>query len=107
MAGLILIVLGGLFLLRSTGTFDIPLTNWWALFILLPALGSFDTARRIYQNEGNRLTAQAGGSVLVGLVLTLVAAAFLFGWNWSFFGPGLLILAGIGFLFTYMLGGRS
>lgn len=105
--GLILIVLGGLFLLRNTGTFDIPLKNWWALFILLPAIGSFDTARRIYHSAGNRLTAPASGSLLMGLVLTFVTAAFLFGLNWSLFGPLLLILAGIGVLLTYMFGNKQ
>jgi hypothetical protein len=99
--GLILIVLGGIFLLRNTGTFDIPLKNWWALFILLPAIGSLDTARRIYRSAGNQLTLPARGSLLVGLVLTFVSAAFIFELNWSFFGPILIILTGIGILVTY------
>jgi hypothetical protein len=100
-AGLIMIILGGIFLLRNTGTFDIPLRNWWALFILIPAIGSLDTARRHYRSAGNQLTAPARGSLLVGLVLTFVTATFLFELNWSYFGPVLIILAGIGILFTY------
>src|SRR5688572_4259602 len=75
-AGLIMISLGGIFLLRNTGTFDIPLKNWWALFILIPAIGSLDTARRLYRSAGNRLTAPARGSLLVGLILTFVTATF-------------------------------
>ena len=100
--GLILIVLGGLFLLRNTGTFDIPLRNWWALFILIPAIGSLDTARRMYRAAGDQLTGPARGSLLVGLVLLFVTAVFLFDLNWSLFGPILIILAGIAILFTYM-----
>ena len=106
-AGLILILLGGIFLLRNTGTFDIPLRNWWALFILIPAIGSLDTALRIYRSSGNQLTAPARGSLLVGLVLTFVTAAFIFELNCSYFGPILIILTGIGILFTYMLGNRE
>ena len=105
--GLILIVLGALFLLRNTGTFDIPLRNWWALFILLPAIGAFDSARRLYQSAGNRLIPPATGSLIVGLVLTFVAAIFLFGLSWSYFGPILIILIGIGILFTYTFGSRE
>ena len=106
-AGLIMILLGGIFLLRNTGTFDIPLKNWWALFILLPAIGSLDTARRLYRSAGNQLTAPARGSLLVGLVLTFVTAAFIFELNWSYFGPILIILAGIGILFTYFFGSKE
>ena len=106
-AGLIMIILGGIFLLRNTGTFDIPLKNWWALFILIPAIGSLDTARRLYRSAGNQLTAPARGSLLVGLVLTFVTAMFIFELNWSFFGPILIILAGIGILLTYWFGPKE
>ena len=99
--GLILIVLGGLFLLRNTGAFEIPLNNWWTVFILVPAIGAFDTALRTYRNAGNQLTAAVGSSLLLGLVLTGVTAAFIFGFNWSYFGPLLIIVAGIGILFNY------
>ena len=102
-AGLVLIVLGVLFLLRNTGTFDFPLQNWWALFILIPAVGALDSGFRTYRAAGNQLTAPARGSLLVGLVLTFVAAMFLFDISWTFFGPVLIILVGIGILFTAIL----
>lgn len=105
--GLILIALGGLFLMRNTGTFDIPLQNWWALFILIPAIGAFDTGLRMYRSAGNRLTAPARGSLLVGLVLTFVAASFLFGLDWTYFGPVLIILVGAGILITSVVGNQE
>src|SRR5512139_253999 len=82
-AGVILIFLGTLFLLNNTGTFEFPLKNWWALFILIPAIGSFESALRMYRNAGNQLTAPAQGSLLVGLVLSFVTVIFLFGLNMS------------------------
>jgi hypothetical protein len=100
---LILIVLGTVFLLRNTGTFDIPLKNWWALFILIPAIGAFDTALRTYHRLGNRLDRVARSSLLVGLVLTFVTAIFLFDIGWTFFGPILIILVGIALILNYML----
>jgi hypothetical protein len=76
-AGVILILLGVAFLLQNIGTFSIPLENWWALFILIPALGAFDTARRIYRKSGNQFTASACSSALGGVILTLITASFI------------------------------
>jgi len=106
-AGLVLILLGVMFLLRNTGIFDISLKNWWALFILIPAIGALDRAVRMFRHAGNRLTAPARGSLLVGLVLLFVTGMFLFDISWTFFGPILLILVGIGIIVTYMTGNRE
>jgi hypothetical protein len=100
-AGLILIVLGTMFLMRNTGTFNIPLKNWWALFILIPAIGAFDTALRMYRGAGNGLDRTARSSLLVGVVLTFVTAMFLFDISWTLFGPVLIILVGIGLILNY------
>jgi uncharacterized membrane protein len=100
-AGLILIILGSLFLMRNTGNFDFPLRNWWALFILIPAVGAFDTALRTYRHAGNQLTAVARSSLLIGTVLTFVTIMFLFDISWTFFGPILIILVGIAILFNF------
>ena len=105
--GLILIVLGGAFLMQNMGKFYFPFTNWWALFILIPALSALDRAYRAYKNAGNQLTTFARNSLFVGLLLTLVAASFLFNLNWTYFGPALLILAGIGVLANAMLPGKE
>ena len=102
--GLILILLGAMFLLRNTGTFDIPFTNWWALFILIPAIGAFDSARRLYRDADNQLTAPARGSLLVGLVLTFITISFLFNLNMAVFGPVLIILTGIALLAGTLFG---
>jgi peptidoglycan/LPS O-acetylase OafA/YrhL len=106
-AGLILILLGVAFLMQNMGTFSIPLKNWWALFILIPAIGAFDTAVRMYRNADNQLTAPARGSLLFGLVLTLVTVSFLFNLNWTIFGPLLIILTGIGLVINTMLPGNK
>ena len=98
-----MILLGLAFLLRTNGNFIFPLNNWWALFILIPAVGAFDSAIRLYRNADNQITGPALGSLLVGLVLTFVTASFLFNLNWSLFGPLLLILAGIGILAVAMV----
>ena len=94
-------VVGGIvFLLEATGV-DIPaLENWWALFILLPAVGSFARAGRAYVDNGRRVNGLAVGALIGGLALTMVTATFLFGLSWTLMLPVLLILAGIGTFLT-------
>jgi hypothetical protein len=100
--GLVLIILGGAFLMQNTGMYKIPFTNWWALFILIPAIGSLDRAYRAYKNADNQLTVFARNSMFVGLILTMVAGMFLFNLNWSTFGPVLIILVGLGIIANNM-----
>jgi peptidoglycan/LPS O-acetylase OafA/YrhL len=104
--GIILIILGGLFLMRTSGITDIPLTNWWALFILIPAVGALSAAWRTYQEEG-RLTGPARGSLLVGLVLAFITFMFLFEISWTYMGPLLIIGIGIAIILNYAIGSQE
>jgi hypothetical protein len=101
--GAILILIGIIILLQNFG--QTTLQNWWALFILIPAVGSFGAALRIYQNAGGHLTAPARGSLIAGLVMVMVTAIFLFNLNWTWLGPIILILAGAGLLLNALLPG--
>lgn len=95
--GVVLILLGAIFLLQNTGLmrgFD----NWWALFILIPAVGSFATAWRMYQQAGKAWTTAAAGPLLGGLVLSSLAAMFLFGLDIGMWWPLFLIIGGIAIL---------
>ena len=100
MGGAILIGLGILFLLNNLNVFYVE--NWWALFILLPAVGAFTTAWRIYRQD-RLLSSPARANLIGGTILTLVAAMFLFNLDWMIFGPLLLILAGVGFAINALL----
>jgi hypothetical protein len=100
--GAVLILLGLIFLFENFGIF--PITNWWALFILIPAFGAFAAAWNGYQDSGGRLTAGVRGSLFGGFILVLITAIFLFDlgslvWLW----PALLILAGVGLLVNAMV----
>ncbi len=92
MGGAVLIALGALLFAQNFTAFT--LHNWWALFILLPALGAFTAAWRNYQEAG-RVTAAVSASLFGGILLCLVSASFLLGLNWAIVGPVLLILAGV------------
>jgi hypothetical protein len=101
--GALLLFIGLLLLGRNLNfmTFD----NWWAFFIMLPAIGSFSTAWGMYHAAGGHFTMRARSAMIVGLVLTAVTAMFLFNLNWTILGPGLLILAGVGLLVNVILPG--
>jgi hypothetical protein len=106
-AGAILVVIGVLLLLQTTGIANFNLTNWWALFILIPAIGALSSGVGMYQNAGNQLTAPAVGSFVIGVVLFLVSMGFLFNLNWTYLGPALLILAGVALLLTTLIPRRK
>lgn len=97
-AGVLLVLLGIVFLLQNSGYLTIQLQNWGALFILIPVVASFDRAYREFRSAGNQLTAQARGAALVGLVLLIVTVVILFDLNWAIYGPILIILVGLGLL---------
>ncbi len=93
--GGILIVIGVFMLLQNlTG---LNFGNWWALFILIPAIGSLTSAWKLYQTHG-AVDAAVRGPLVGGVILLFVFAMFFFNFNWSLFWPVLLILAGIGAL---------
>ncbi len=96
-AGIVLIVLGAIFLLQNAGLV-IP-GNWWALFILIPAAGSFVRAWNNYQAAGN-LSGAVRGPLVGGLMLTAVALIFLFDLDWGQLWPVFLIIAGAGALLS-------
>ncbi len=100
--GAILVALGVIFLVQNLTGFE--LRNWWALFILLPAIGTLGNAINQYQAAGGHLNASARGSLVAGLVLTLIAVAFLVGIN-NLFWPILLIILGLGLLLNVFLPG--
>lgn len=102
LGGLILIALGVIFLLQNFSGFQFR--NWWALFILIPAIGSLGTAWSLAQRAG-RLNRAARSALFSGLVLLAITAIFLFemNLNWSLIWPVLLIVIGLGMLINFML----
>ncbi len=99
--GAILIFLGLVFLAQNTGLFI--LHNWWAVFILIPALGAYASAYAMYRSNGYRFTYAVRGSLFGGIFFTLLALGFLFGVAAGLFWPLLLILAGVALLVNFAL----
>lgn len=93
--GLVLIVMGGLFLYSNIT--DADLGNWWAMFILIPAVINFGHAWQSYQENG-RLSRGARSSVIWGFFFVLLACAFYFNWSWDYIWPLFLIIGGLAIL---------
>ena len=97
---LLLILAGGLLLLQNfTG---LQLYNWWALFILIPAFGSFADAWDRYQDQG-RVSGRVRNSLLSGFIFACISAFFLFNLSLNQYWPVLLILGGLAILVNAIL----
>jgi hypothetical protein len=94
----ILITLGVVFLVQNLGIARV--NNWWAVFILIPAVGSFATAWRTYQANGS--WSAATGSLIGGVLFSAVAIFFLFeidfGASWNVIWPLGMVAGGIALL---------
>ena len=93
---LIFIFMGVVFLLEEL---NIPifenLQNWWALFLLIPAIASFGSAWNSFQKHNNQFSSGVMGSLIAGFVLSLIAVIFLFNLEWSFMWPIIFIVIGV------------
>ncbi len=96
-AGLVLILVGALILAQNLTDFN--LSNWWALFILIPAFSSLVDAWTIFQAE-RRLNAAVRGPLVTAVALLLVVAIFLFDPSWGIMWPLFVIIAGVGILLS-------
>src|SRR5512140_2769316 len=93
--GALLVLLGVVFLLQNMGA--VVIGNWWALFVLLPAVGAFGAAWQSVGLDG-QVSGRVIGSLVSGVILTLLTVLLFWGIDLTFIGPILLILLGIGVL---------
>lgn len=102
--GLILIFGGIILFSQQLGLLG-PRYNWWALFILVPALASFGGAFTAMQKTG-KFNAAVRGGLGGGIVLLTLSLMFLFGLDWAVWWP-LMVLAGGVSVFLEGLGGKE
>jgi uncharacterized membrane protein len=98
--GVVLIFVGLVFLLQNVTS--LSLGNWWAIFILIPAVASLGQAWRLYREQG-RISSAVRGPLTGGLILVLVAVIFLFNLDWGKVWPLFLIIIGLGALLSGLL----
>ena len=91
--GGLLILLGFIFLAENFG-FPLP-DNWWAVFVLIPAVIAFNTAWTIYRRNNRQVTTAARGALVSGLILTALALALFFDFDFGKYWPVILIALGV------------
>lgn len=101
--GAVVVVIGGLLLANNLG-YDLGflqrLQNWWALLLLIPAVGKFHEAWTCVR-AGFRLGSPAVREPLIlGMAFSLVAIIFLMGLSWITWWPVFLILGGLSLLMS-------
>jgi hypothetical protein len=96
--GAIVIIIGIVFLGQNLGWWSGSLHNWWALFILIPAIGSLSEAWRHYRANGRRFAGDVARPLVIGLLLVFVTLVFLLELDWTYVWPVVLILIGVGLL---------
>ncbi len=94
--GIVLVVLGIVFFLQQTGNMTEHF-NWWALFILIPAVSSLTGMYYAIRNTGtfNQTARSAAGSAVVFFTLTFM---FLFGLDWAIYWPLMVLAVGFSIL---------
>lgn len=95
--GAIILIIVGIVLLAENFGFE-PMENWWALFLLIPAVGALVAAIRNYRASGERITGDVISSLIAAAIFAGLCVAFLFDFGWSLFWPILLIAIGAGIL---------
>ena len=101
--GVALIMVGLLFLVQNYLGYQ--LYNWWALFILIPAIGSFGAAYSLWRERGG--TIAAASTFTMGVLFTTVAAIFLLGLPWGRVWPVFIILGGLWMLIPNLMSRRE
>jgi hypothetical protein len=97
LSGLAIVVVGLIFLARNFGL-DLPLPDrWWAIFILLPAIGALATAARLYRMDG-RFSSRVAGAATVGTLILATALILFLDLDWGKAWPVMVIIVGLGVL---------
>jgi hypothetical protein len=92
--GVVLILLGAVFLLRNMGIDFLRVDNWWAIFILAPGLSMMAKSFKYFRAK-NRFSKGARTRGLLGLLLSAFAVSLMFGIDMVILGPVLLVGFGI------------
>lgn len=97
--GFILILLGVILLAQQVGNFSFH--NWWALFILIPALSAFGSGFSMWLKDG-RFHYGVFSTLWGGIFPLFVAIMFLFEMDWGVYWPVFIILGGFGMFLSGM-----
>lgn len=107
-AGLVIVAIGVYLLLHNFGVaFPFPflfMHNWWALFILIAAVGPLTQAIHAYRLRG-RVDIHVARPALSALIIVTIALMFLFDVSWNRWWPVFVIYGGLWIVFRERVSG--
>jgi hypothetical protein len=95
MGGVILVLLGAIFLAENFG-YAVP-EKWWTIFLLIPASGAMFAAWNAYKRDG-KMNGEVVAALIGAATLLAIAAALIFEFAWGLLWPLALIAVGTGIL---------
>jgi hypothetical protein len=99
--GIAFVLFGILLILQTMGIACFH--NWWALFIMIPALASLGAAWVAYRRSG-RFSQAVAGSITGGLMMGAVAVIFLLSLPWGKVWPVFIVLVGLSIVLNAVAG---
>jgi hypothetical protein len=100
--GAVIVVIGGLLLANNLG-YNIGLErlhNWWALLLLIPAIGKFHEAWMCLRAGFAIGHSAVREPLITGMACLLVSVIFLSGISWMTWWPLFVILGGLSLLLS-------
>jgi hypothetical protein len=101
--GAVLIIIGLAFLAQNFGVPGVVIHNWWAVFLLIPAVTIFGNALDAYVENGNQFSSKVISSGVMSILFLGLAAVFLFDLDLGMLWPVFLIGMGLLLLFRGMV----
>lgn len=92
-----LIIVGLAFLARNVLGWELT-NNWWAIFMLIPALSALTMAWRFSKSDQPHLRRAAFGPLVGGGFMLIIAVALFFDVSLQLVWPLLLIVIGLSFI---------
>lgn len=93
--GVAIVAIGGVLLARNLGVdfFFLNFHNWWAIFILLAAIGPLQHAFTTFRREG--FTSAVANSLVSAGAIVFVALIFLLDLSFTVWWPVFVIIGGL------------
>jgi hypothetical protein len=99
LVGIVIIIIGVIFLLENLYIIDIGY-HWWALFFLIPISFLASDIWCMRKNNQGKIPASARGKFIGMAVLLFIMFVFLLGLDWGMIWPVFIIIGGLSIILS-------
>ena len=101
-AGIIVIVIGAIFMLMNFNMIELG-RGWWALFLLIPIIPLASVAWEKWKRNGEKFSPDMTGPLIGLMSISTVMVISLFNISWGSAWPVFIIIGGV----SVLLGGKK